>query len=340
MDKRRLGTSDLLTSELGLGTMMFGGKGWLAAFGSTNDGEAESLVDMALDHGVNLFDTADIYSDGASEEMLGRIVRGRRERMLIATKCFGRTGPGDDDVGLSRAHIVKACEASLRRLGLDCIDLYQVHNFDSQVPLYETLEALTSLVGAGKVRYIGCSNHFAWELTKALGVVAAHGFSSYVSQQVQYSLLVRDVETEILPAAIAQDVGTIVWGPLAGGYLSGKFRGESGEGSRIAALGRLDSMNTEQARSIVSLMSEIADARGVSLSQVALNWLLARPGISSVLVGARTTEQLRDNLGAAGWRLSDEEIASLDACSAPTILYPQAQRAMFEPARNPPIFAQ
>lgn len=339
MEMRRLGSSGLLVSKLGLGTMMFGGSGWLANYGSTTLSEAAALIDLAIDRGVNLFDTADIYSGGASEEMLGAIARSRREKMLIATKCFGRTGPGDDDVGLSRVHILAACDASLRRLGIDHIDLYQTHNFDGAVPLEETLEALTSLVKAGKVRHVGCSNHFAWELTKALSISEMRGLSRYVSQQVQYSLLVRDIEIEILPAAISQEVGTIVWGPLAGGYLSGKFRHGKGSGSRIDRLGRLGAIHTDRARSAVQLMEDIAASQGVSASQVAINWLLSRPGISSVLIGARDREQLCDNLGAAEWQLSREQAASLDACTAPVASYPQSQRAMFEPSRNPPVLA-
>lgn len=338
MEKRALGGGDLEVSALGLGTMLFGGAGWLAAFGSTSASEAAELVDIALERGVNLFDTADIYSGGASETMLGEIARGRRQRMLIATKCFGRTGPGDGDVGLSQRHIVAACEASLRRLGIDCIDLCQVHSFDALVPLEETLAALTSLVKAGKVREVGCSNHFAWELTKALHLSDANGFARYAGQQVQYSLLVRETETEILPAAIAQQVGTIVWGPLAGGYLSGKFQQAASEGSRIDALGRLRSMDTPRARSVVARLDEIAAARSASPSQVAINWLLTRPGVSSVLVGARSADQLRDNLAAAEWTLGTDEIAALDACSATPAPYPQAQRAVFEPERNPPVF--
>jgi aryl-alcohol dehydrogenase-like predicted oxidoreductase len=338
LEMRSLGSSGLAVSALGFGTMTFGGAGWVAAYGSTTYEEAALLVDVALERGVNLFDTADIYSDGASEEMLGKIAKGRRERMVIATKCFGRTGPGEDDVGLSRGHIIAACDASLRRLGIDHIDLYQTHNFDGITPLEETICALTSLIDAGKVRHIGCSNHFGWELTKALDLAEMRGLSRYVSQQVQYSLLVRDIETEILPAAIKQDVGTIVWGPLAGGYLSGKFSDGAAKGSRIDALRRLGTVDTEQARSIVRSLDAIAASRGASVSQVALNWLLSRPGISSVLVGARNAGQLRDNLGAAEWELSQEEIATLDACSAPSMLYPQAHRARFEPSRNPPGF--
>ena len=337
---RRLGSGGPSVSALGFGAMTFGGSGWLSAYGSTTLREAALLTDMALDRGVNLFDTADIYSDGASERMLGELARGRRERMVVATKCFGRTGPGAQDIGLSRHHILDACDASLRRLGTDHIDLYQAHNFDGAVPLDETLEALTSLVRAGKVRHVGCSNHFAWELTRALSVAEARGLSPYVSQQVQYSLLVRDVETEILPAAIAQDVGTIVWGPLAGGYLSGKFRkGPVGE-SRLVALGRVDGLDTDRARSLLLLIEEIASSRPrASASQVAINWLLSRRGVSSVLIGARTTDQLADNLAALDWALTHEEAAALDACSAPAPAYPQAQRAMFEPSRNPPVFA-
>lgn len=346
MEKRFLGRSGLEVSTLGFGLMTFGpGEGFFSSIGATGQSEAERQIDLAIEAGVTLFDTSDNYSDGASEEILGRALGSRRKDVVVATKVFGRTGPGDHDIGLSRAHIVTACENSLRRLGTDWIDLYQVHNHDSLVPVEETLRALDDLVRAGKVRHIGCSNHMAWQLARALGVSERDRLERYVSQQIQYSLLVRDAENELLPAALALDVGTLVYSPLAQGYLSGKFR-ENGAGtSRLSALPRqLASFDTERARALVELLVEIAQGyEGASPSQVALNWLRARPGVTSVLVGARDIAQLADNLAAARWRLSLGDVERLDQASlisatAPRHAYPLAAQRIFHPERNPQPF--
>lgn len=346
MEKRFLGRSGLAVSSLGFGAMTFGpGEGFFSSIGATDLHEATRQVNAALDAGVTLFDTSDNYSGGVAEEILGHALGPRRKQVVVATKVFGRTGPGDHDVGLSRAHIIAACEASLRRLGTDWIDLYQVHNHDSLVPVEETLRALDDLVRAGKVRYIGCSNHMAWQLAHALGVSERDRLERYVSQQIQYSLLVRDAENELLPAAIALGVGTIIYSPLAQGYLSGKFRAGGGADTRLAAIPRqLASFDTEQARALVELMAEIAgNYEGASPSQVALNWLRARPGVTSVLIGARSMEQLEDNLAAARWQLDPADVARLDEASvisatAPRHAYPLAAQRLFHPERNPQPF--
>jgi aryl-alcohol dehydrogenase-like predicted oxidoreductase len=248
-------------------------------------------------------------------------------------------GKGEHDLGLSRKHLVSACNDSLKRLETDWIDLYQVHNFDGLVPLEETLRALDDLVAAGKVRYIGCSNHFAWQLTKALGVSDRLGLVRYVSQQIQYSLLVRDVEAETLPAGIDQGVGALVWSPLANGYLTGKFSRPVQSETRLAASGQLSRYDNEAGRKVVALLEVIAQQHeGATPGQAALNWLLARPGVTSVLMGARTEKQLMENLGAAAWRLAPDEIEQLDRASAVPAAYPGSTQAMFHPSRNPSSF--
>lgn len=339
MEKRFLGRSGLQVSTLSFGLMTFGGSGMFKGVGTTQVEDAARQLDMAMDAGVTLFDTADIYSGGDSETILAQALGNKRHSILIATKVYGMMGKGDHDRGLSRQHIIAACEASLKRLQTDYIDLYQVHNFDALVPLEETLRALDDLVRAGKVRYIGCSNHFGWQLTKALATSERHGLERYISQQIQYSLLVRDAETEMLPAGIDQGVGALIWSPLAQGFLSGKFSGGNAEGTRLAASGQLARYDTERGHGVVTALREIAAAHaGATPSQVALNWLLARPGVSSVILGARTQEQLADNLAAANWQLTPEEVAILDAASKTPVGYPDAQRRFFHPERNPDYF--
>jgi aryl-alcohol dehydrogenase-like predicted oxidoreductase len=321
---RSLGATGLKVSVLSFGTMSFSGNDRQSAVGTTDVVEARRLVDRCLDAGVNLFDTADVYSGGESERVLGEALSGRRDRVVLATKVNGRMGDGPNDRGLSRAHIVSACEASLKRLGTDWIDLYQVHSWDGETPLQETLAALDSLVQSGKVRYVGCSNYSAWHLMKALGVADRLRLQGYATQQINYSLLVRDAEYELVPIAIAEGIGILVWSPLAGGFLSGKFRrGEPPpEGTRFAAQGNRGSFDVDQAYDVVEAVAEIAEARGVSSAQVALNWLTRRAGVSSVILGARTEEQLADNLGAATWTLTDEELQRLDDLTIPRLLYP------------------
>jgi aryl-alcohol dehydrogenase-like predicted oxidoreductase len=282
-------------------------------------------LDLCLDAGVTLVDTADAYSGGASEEIVGKAIKGRRDRITLATKVRFPTGDGPNDAGLSRAHIIKACEDSLRRLGTEWIDLYQVHEWDGQTPLEETLSALDTLVRDGKVRYIGCSNYAGWQLSKALGVSASHGYESFVSNQVYYTLQARDAEYEIVPAAIDQGLGLLIWSPLAGGLLSGKYRRgiEAPAGSRqLTEWDEPPVRDQEGLYDIVEALVEIGEEQGVSAAQVALAWTLGRPGVTSLIVGARTEEQLADNLAAASLELADDERARLDELSALPLLYP------------------
>ena len=330
MEYRQLGRSGLRVSTLTLGTMTFGGGGKFANVGSTDVDGARRQVDMCLDAGVNLIDTADVYSDGASEEILGQALAGRRDRVLLATKARMAMGDGPNDAGLSRHHLIRACEASLRRLGTDHIDLYQVHEWDGQTPLEETLEALDDLRRAGKIRYAGCSNYAGWQLTKALGISERRGLARFVSQQVYYSLQSRDAEYELVPAGLDQGVGMLVWSPLAGGLLSGKYRrGQDGPaGARhLTDWNEPPVRDEEQTYDVIEAAVEVGAAHGVSAAQVALAWLLGRPGISSLVIGARTDEQLADNLAAARLELSAEERARLDALSAPPLIYPHWHRA-------------
>ena len=325
MDYRQLGHSGLRVSALTLGTMTFGGRGTFAKVGGTDVDAATRQVDMCLDAGVNLIDTADVYSDGLSEEIVGRTLKGRRDRVLLATKARMPMGDGPNDAGLSRHHLIRSCEASLRRMGTDYVDLYQVHEWDGQTPLEETLDALNHLVGSGKVRYIGCSNYCGWQLMKALGISERRGFQRFVSQQIHYTLQARDAEYELVPAGLDQGVGILVWSPLAGGLLSGKYRRDQDmpEGSRhLTDWNEPPIRDEDKLYDTVDVIVEIAEARGLSPAQVSLAWLLGRPGVSSVIVGARTEEQLADNLGAADVVLTDDERARLDEVSAPPLLYP------------------
>ena len=330
MDYRQLGHSGLRVSSLTLGTMTFGGRDKFANVGTTDVEGATRQIDMCLDAGVNLIDTADVYSGGLSEEIVGRAVRGRRERVLLATKARMPMGDGPNDAGLSRHHIIRACEASLRRLGTDYIDLYQVHEWDGATPLEETLDALDHLVDSGKVRYIGCSNYAGWHLMKALGISERRGYQRFVSQQIYYSLQARDAEYELVPVALDQGLGILVWSPLAGGLLSGKYRrGEDGpEGSRhLTDWNEPPVRDEDQLYDIVDAVVEIAEEHGASPAQVALAWTLGRPGVASLVIGARTDEQLADNLGAADLVLSGEERTRLDELSAPPLLYPYWHQA-------------
>jgi aryl-alcohol dehydrogenase-like predicted oxidoreductase len=330
MDYRQLGNSGLRVSALTLGTMTFGGRDNFANVGSTDVDGATRQVDMCLDAGINLIDTADVYSSGLSEEIVGRTIRGRRDRVLVATKARMPMGDGPNDAGLSRHHLIRACEASLRRLDTDYIDLYQVHEWDGATPLEETLGALDHLVNSGKVRYIGCSNYAGWHVMKALGISERRGLQRFVSQQIYYSLQARDAEYELVPVSLDQGLGILVWSPLAGGLLSGKYRrGEQGpEGSRhLTDWNEPPVRNEDQVYDIVDALVEIADEHGGSPAQVALAWTLGRPGVASIVVGARTDEQLADNLGAADLVLGADERARLDELSAPPLLYPYWHQA-------------
>ena len=324
MDYRRLGRSGLFVSSLTLGTMTFGGSGPFNKVGSTDVAGATRQVDMCLDAGVNLFDTADIYSSGESEEILGGTISGRRDRLLLATKARMSVGDGPNDAGLSRHHIIRQCEASLRRLGTDYIDLYQAHEWDGATPLEETLEAFDTLVRSGKVRYIGCSNYAGWQLMKALGVSERHGFQRYVSQQIHYTLEARDAEYELVPLSLDQDCGILVWSPLAGGLLSGKYRRDKDatEGRHVEGWDEPPVRDSDKLYDTIEVLVEIAESHSVSAAQIALAWLLGRPGVTSIVVGARTDEQLADNLKAADLKLSEDERKGLDDVSAPPLIYP------------------
>ena len=330
MDYRQLGRSGLRVSALTLGTMTFGGGGRFGLVGSTDVAGAKRQVDMCIDAGINMIDTADVYSAGASEEIVGEAIKGRRHDLLIATKARMTMGDGPNDAGLSRHHLTRACEASLRRLGTDYIDLYQVHEWDGHTPMEETLTALDDLVRAGKVRYIGCSNFAGWQLAKALGISERLGIERYVSQQIYYSLQSRDAEYELVPAGLDGGVGILVWSPLAGGLLSGKYRRdqEGPEGSRhLTDWGEPPVRDPEQTYDTIDALVEIGEAHGVSAAQVALAWTLGRPGVSSVVVGARTDEQLADNLAAADLELSEAEVARLEEVSRPPLIYPHWHQA-------------
>lgn len=335
IETRFLGGSGLRVPVLTMGTMTFGGLGRHAGMGEVQVDEATRMVDLCLDHGVTFFDTADVYSAGLSEEILGKAVGKRRDDVLIATKLNGPMGEGPNDRGQSRHHIVRACEASLRRLGTDYIDLYQVHSIDEHTPMEESLRALDDLVRQGKVRYIGCSNYSGWHLMKALGTSRALGLDRYVSLQAYYSLVARELEHELIPVCLDQGVGILVWSPLSAGFLTGKQRrGQAPpEGSRRHALGDSGPLDVERGFDVVDVLDEIAKERSVSIAQVAINWLLRRPGITSVIIGARTMEQLEDNLRAAGWELTEDEVARLDRVSARALPYPYWHQSKFNSAR-------
>jgi aryl-alcohol dehydrogenase-like predicted oxidoreductase len=339
MEYRKLGDSGLRVPALSLGTGTFGGSGeFFKAWGATRADEATRLVDICLEAGLNMFDSADVYSNGLAEEVLGQAIRGRRDQVLISTKAAFRTGPGVNDVGSSRQHLLQAVEASLRRLGTDHIDLYQMHGFDALTPVEETLATLDELVRAGKVRYIGCSNFSGWHLMKSLAVSERHGLARYVAHQAYYSLVGRDYEWELLPLALDQRVGTVVWSPLGWGRLTGKIRRGQPlpETSRLQSQRQADAappLSNEYLFQVVDVLDEVARETGKSVPQIALNWLLQRPTVASVIIGARTEEQLRQNLGAVGWNLTPDQVARLDAASATTLPYPYWHQRGFE--RNP-----
>ena len=325
MDYRPLGTSGLQISTLTLGTMTFGGLGNFASVGTTDLAGAKRQIDMCLDAGINLIDTADIYSTGRSEEIVGEALEGRRDDVLIASKVRFPMGPDPNMAGLSRHHIISGCEASLRRLRTDHIDLYQVHEWDGQTPLEETLSALEHLLKTGKVRYIGASNYAGWQLMKALGIADRDQLPRFVSQQIYYSLQERSAEYELIPLALDQGLGTLVWSPLAGGLLSGKYRrGEDAPaGSRhLTDWDEPPVYDEDSLYDTIDVLLAVADEHGVSAAQVALAWLRDRPSISSIVIGARTDEQLADNLKSSELGLTDEQRARLERVSRPPLLYP------------------
>jgi aryl-alcohol dehydrogenase-like predicted oxidoreductase len=326
MKQRLLGRTGLFVSEICLGTMTFGGRGFWKQIGQLDQREATAIVRGALEAGVNFFDTADVYSEGEAERLLGQAFKDLgtpRGEVVIATKVRGRTGPGANDVGLSRGHIMSAVKASLTRLGTDHIDLYQIHGADLVTPLEETLRALDDLVRAGMVRYIGCSNLMAWQIAKALGISAAEGLARFETVQAYYSIASRDIEREIAPLMAAEQQGLMVWSPLAGGLLSGKFRRDAGGPNNARRSGfDFPPVDRERAFTVVDAMRPIAERHDVSVARVALAWLLHQKVTMSVIIGAKNPEQLRDNIAASDLRLGNDELAALDKVSALTPEYP------------------
>jgi len=325
MEFRQLGRSGLRVPVLAFGTVTFGGgNDFYRAWGSTDVAEAKRLVDLCLDAGVSFFDTANSYSTGMAEEILGAAIAGRRQDIILATKATFPMGPGPNEAGSSRHFLRRACEDSLRRLRTDHIDVYYMHGFDENTPVEETLKALDSLVTSGKVTYVACSNFSGWQLMKSLAISDRYGWPPYVAHQAYYSLVAREYEWELMPLAIDQGVGTVAWSPLAGGSLSGKVRrGEPiPEGTRVSQLGLERAGDVERLFDIVAVLEEIAREAGKTVPQVALNWVLHRPTVASVVIGARSETQLRENLAAADWRLDSAHVARLDAVSNRRPIYP------------------
>jgi aryl-alcohol dehydrogenase-like predicted oxidoreductase len=330
MEYRQLGRSGLRVSTLTLGTMTFGGQGGFGQVGNTDLEGAKRQIGMAVDAGVNLIDTADIYSAGASEEIVGQAIKGHRDDLLISSKVRMPTGDGPNDAGLSRHHIISAVEASLRRLGTDHIDIYHVHEWDGETPVEETLSTLDSLVRSGKVRYLAASNYSGWQLMKALAAADRRGYERFVAEQIYYSLEARDAEYELVPVALDQGLGILVWSPLAGGLLSGKFRRDADQPEESRHLTNWNEppvRNEDRLYDTVEVLVDVAKAHDVSPAQVALAWLLNRPGVTSLVIGARTDEQLADNLKSADLVLSSEERATLEQVSRPDLIYPHWHQA-------------
>jgi aryl-alcohol dehydrogenase-like predicted oxidoreductase len=323
MNYRMLGRTGLYVSELCFGAMTFGGEGFWKVVGSQGQEEADALVGRCLEAGINFFDTADVYSNGVSEQLLGKALGARRKDVILATKVRGRTGPGVNDVGLSRGHIMDSVHASLKRLGTDYIDLYQIHGYDMVTPLDETLRALDDLVRQGKVRYLGASNLAAWHLMKALGISEHRGLSRFESLQAYYSIAGRDLERELVPLMKDQQVGLMVWSPLAGGFLSGKFRrGQQGpEGTRRAAFD-FPPVDRERAYTVIDVMDGVAKEANTSVARVALAWLLHQPHVTTLIIGAKTKEQLEDNLAAPSLKLTPEQLTALNTASTLPLEYP------------------
>ena len=322
MDYRLLGRSGLKVSSLSIGTATFGGNG---LWGDTDTREAQRQIDLCLDHGINLVDTANVYSNSLSEQIIGEALSdGRRDRLLLATKVRFPRGKGPNDRGLSRWHIIRECEASLKRLKTDVIDLYQVHEWDGQTPLEETIEALDTLIKQGKIRYVGCSNYSAWHLMKALAIADATHRQRFVSQQIHYTLQAREAENELVPLGLDQGVSILVWSPLAGGWLSGKYTRDTApdSGRHVSGFKEPPIHDWDHLWNIVDVVNEVAAAHGVSGAQVALAWLLQRPLVASVIVGGRNLAQFEDNLKAADLKLTADDVAKLDKVSQPPLLYP------------------
>jgi aryl-alcohol dehydrogenase-like predicted oxidoreductase len=340
MEYRKLGGSGFKVPALTLGTGTFGGKGaFFSSWGGSDAREATRLLDICLDAGLTMFDSADIYSDGLAEEILGQAIKGRRDKVLISTKGTFRLGEGPNDVGSSRYHLIDAVEGSLKRLGTDYIDLYQLHGFDAQTPVEEVLHTLDDLVRAGKIRYLGVSNFSGWHLMKSLAVSEKYGLSRYVANQTYYSLIGREYEWELMPLGLDQGLGAVVWSPLGWGRLTGKIRRGHPlpKGSRQQAQVSRDlgpQVEDEYVFKVVDALDVVAKETGRSVAQIALNWLLQRPTVSSLIIGARNEDQLRQNLGAVGWNLTKEQVATLDAASVKPKIYPYWHQAGFS-ERNP-----
>lgn len=340
MEFRQLGASGFKVPILTFGTGTFGGGNeFFKAWGATDVAEATRLVDICLEAGLTMFDSADVYSQGMAEEILGQAIKGRRNQVLISTKGTFRMGPGPNDVGSSRHHLTEAVEGSLRRLGTDYIDLYQLHAFDALTPVEEALETLDGLVRAGKIRYVGCSNFSGWHLMKSLAVSEKYGLARYVAHQAYYSLIGRDYEWELMPLALDQKVSAVVWSPLGWGRLTGKIR----RGQPLPQTTRLKNQQVtdmgppvadEYLFKVVDALDVVAKETGKTVPQIALNWLLQRPSVATVIIGARNEEQLRQNIAATGWNLTPAQVATLDAASAKTPAYPYWHQRGF-PERNP-----
>jgi aryl-alcohol dehydrogenase-like predicted oxidoreductase len=343
MEYRQLGGSGLTVPVLSLGTGTFGGgNDFFKAWGQSDVAEATRLVDICLEAGLNLFDSADIYSGGMAEEILGQAIKGRRDQVLVSTKGTFRFGKGRNDVGSSRYHLKRSIEASLQRLGTDWIDLYQLHGFDALTPPEEVLGTLDDLVRAGKILYVGCSNFSGWHLMKSLAVAEKYGLPRYVAHQAYYSLIGRDYEWELMPLALDQKVGTVVWSPLGWGRLTGKIR----RGQPLPPTSRLQSkavtdigpqVPDEYLYRVVDALDAVAREVGKTVPQVALRWLLQRPTVATVIIGARNEEQLKQNLGAVGWSLTAEQVAKLDAASATPLAYPYWHQRGFAERNPPPV---
>lgn len=341
MEHRFLGASGFKVPVLSFGTGTFGGKGeFFGAWGQTDVDEARRLVDICLDAGLTMFDSADVYSGGVAESVLGAAIKGRRDSVLISTKATFRSGDDPNAAGSSRHHLIKACDAALTRLGTDYIDLFQLHGFDAHTPAQEVLSTLDDLVRAGKIRYVGVSNYSGWHLMKSLAVADRYGYSRYIAHQAYYSLIGRDYESELMPLGIDQGVGAVVWSPLGWGRLTGKIR----RGQPLPEQSRLHKtaeqgppVADELLFRVIDALDIIAAETGKTIPQIALNWLLQRPTVATVVVGARNEEQLRQNLGAVGWNLSREQVAALDAASAVTPAYPYWHQAGFQDLNPKPV---
>jgi len=339
MEYRQLGRSGFNVPVLTLGTGTFSGQGGLAAWGATNAADATRLVDICLEQGLTMFDSADIYSGGGSEEVLGAAIKGRRDKVLISTKATFRSGPGPNDVGSSRFHLTRAVESSLKRLGTDHIDLFQLHGYDAKTPPEEVLSTLDDLIRAGKIGYIGVSNFSGWHLMKALAVADRHGLPRFIANQTYYSLVGRDYEWELMPLGLDQGVGAVVWSPLGWGRLTGKIR----RGAPLPEVSRRNvkasndigpPVDDEYLYKVVDALDQVAKETGKTIPQVALNWLLQRPTVATVVIGARNEQQLKDNLGAVGWNLTTDQVKTLDQASAVTLPYPYWHQRQFK-ERNP-----